>query len=137
LRRLLLLPFLGEARKGSSCRSTTGQQSHINERSKNTAKSQQAKSQQAKSQQAKSQQAKSQQAKSQQAKNSKPKTASQKQQAKNSMPPARISHAAPRPACLKKRMEYARWACLLLKMQDQRDLPVCPSMLQAAWYRFE
>ncbi|MCX7220575.1 MAG: hypothetical protein NTY70_17085, partial [Burkholderiales bacterium] len=43
LRRLLLLPFLGEARKGSSRRSTTGQQSHINERNKNTAKSKQAK----------------------------------------------------------------------------------------------
>ncbi|MCX7218410.1 MAG: hypothetical protein NTY70_05555, partial [Burkholderiales bacterium] len=33
----------GEARKGSSRRSTTGQQSHINERSKNTTRPQQTK----------------------------------------------------------------------------------------------
>jgi hypothetical protein len=43
LRRLLLLPFLGEARKGSSRRSTTGQQSHINDKSTNKTKPQQSK----------------------------------------------------------------------------------------------
>jgi hypothetical protein len=44
LRRLLLLPFLGEARKGSSRRSTTGQQSHSYDRSKNKTRQQQSKS---------------------------------------------------------------------------------------------
>jgi hypothetical protein len=70
LRRLLLLPFLGEARKGSSCRSTTGQQSHNNDRIKN-----------------------------------KTRTTARK----NTTKPARIFHAAYRPVCLKKRMEYALW----------------------------
>jgi hypothetical protein len=37
-------------------------------------------------------------------------------QTKNSMPPTRIFHAARRPMCLKKRMEYARWRCLHLKL---------------------
>jgi hypothetical protein len=43
LRRLLLLPFLGEARKGSSRRSTTGQQSHSYDRSRNKTKPPQSK----------------------------------------------------------------------------------------------
>jgi hypothetical protein len=41
LRRLLLLPFLGEARKGSSRRSTTGQQSRNYDKIINKTKPQQ------------------------------------------------------------------------------------------------
>ncbi|WP_295749821.1 hypothetical protein [Undibacterium sp.] len=76
LRRLLLLTLLGEARKVSSRRSTTGQQSHNNDG----------------------------------------RTSSTEQpQTKTPASPARISHAARRPACLEKRMEYARWQRSLFK----------------------